>query len=145
MIQHDGFVFGTEALKARQIAPVDLAVIGLLATCSWAFGTLVEIAQMGIGAQLAYLMELQSPYASDEFLFAVSAIGDDVTQETQVMRLHYTAQLVQIDIHAGGLRIRCRNAWRRLLHPETVGAVVGDVEPGQSRDFKPFFGPAVAA
>src|SRR5688500_7227101 len=101
--------------------------------------------QMGIGSQLAHLMEFQSPHTSDEFLFAVSAIGDDIAQELQVMRLDYSAELLQIDIHTGGLRIRRLSTWRCLLHTETVGAVVGDVEPGQRGDFQTSFRPAVAA
>ena len=100
---------------------------------------------MGIGSQLANLMELQGPHTSNEFLFAVSAIGDDITQETQVMRRDHTAELVQIDIHPGGLRISSLSAWRCLLDTETVGAVIGDVEPGQGRDFQSFFCTAVAA
>ncbi len=145
MIQHDVLIFGLQALKARQIAPVDFAIIGLLATWTWTFGPLVEITQMGIGSQLANLVQLQGPYARNEFLFAVRAIGDDVTQEAQIMRLDHTAQLVQIDIHAGGLGIRCLSTCWCLLHTECVSAVVGDVEPSQSREFKPFFGPTMAA
>jgi hypothetical protein len=34
---------------------------------------------MGIGSQLANLMQFQGPHASNEFLFAVSAIGDHIT------------------------------------------------------------------
>jgi hypothetical protein len=36
------------------------------------------IVTIGISSQFANLMELQGPSASDEFLFAVSAIGDHV-------------------------------------------------------------------
>src|SRR5262245_1676179 len=99
---------------------------------------------MGIGSQLTNLMQLQGPHASNKFLFAVRAIGNHVTQEAQVMRCDYTAELVQIDIHPGGLRISSLSAWRGLLHTETVGAVTGDIEPGQSRDFQAFFRTAVA-
>src|SRR5918992_1852052 len=144
MIQHDVLVFGLKALKARQIAPVDFAIVGLLTARPWVFRTLIEIAQMSIGSQLANLMELQGPHTCNEFLFAVSAIGDDITQEAQVMRLDHTAKLVQIDIHAGSLRIRRLSAWRCLLHTERVSAVIGDIEPGQRRDFKPFFGSTMA-
>src|SRR5262245_9776587 len=90
-------------------------------------------------------MELQAPHASDEFLFAVSAIGDNITQEPQVMHLDHTAQLVQIDIHPGGLQINSRSAWRCLFDTQTVGAVISDIEPSQGREFKPFFRTAVAA
>jgi hypothetical protein len=107
-------------------------------------GTLIEIAQIGIGSQLANLMQLQGPHASNKFLFAVSAIGNHVTQEAQVMRRDHTAELVQIDIHPSGLRISSLSAWRCLLHTETVGAGTGDIEPGQGRDFKSFFRTAVA-
>src|SRR5262249_47473925 len=55
-----------------------------------------------------------------------------------------TAELVQIDIHSGGLRISSLSAWRCLLHTETVGTVTGDIEPGQGRDFSSFFRTAVA-
>src|SRR5262245_10341889 len=89
-------------------------------------------------------MQLQGPHASNEFLFAVSAIGDHIPQETQVMRLDHTAQLVQIDIHPGGFWVRSLSAWWCLLHTEAVSAVLGDVEPGQGRDFQPFFRTAVA-
>jgi hypothetical protein len=99
---------------------------------------------MGIGSQLANLMQLQGPYASDEFLFALSAIGDDITQELQVMRLDHPAQLVQRDIHAGGFWVRRLSTGRCLLHTESVSAVVGDIEPGQSRDFESFFCPTMA-
>src|ERR687896_577851 len=118
--------------KRDKFAPVDFAIVGLLAAWPWAFGTLIEIAQMGIGSQLANLMELQGSHTGNEFLFAVSTIGDDIAQEAQVMRLDHPAQLVQIDIHAGGLWIRRLSACWCLLHAESVGAVVGDVEPGQS-------------
>ena len=89
-------------------------------------------------------MQLQGPHASNKFLFAVRAIGDHITQEAQVMRRDHTAELVQIDIHPGGLWIRSLSAWRCLLHTETVGAVTGDIEPAQGRDFKSFFRTAVA-
>ena len=56
MIQHDVLIFGLQALKARQIAPVDFAILGLLATWTWTFGPLVEITPMGIGSQLANLV-----------------------------------------------------------------------------------------
>src|SRR4051812_47278130 len=90
-------------------------------------------------------MERQAPHASDAFPFAVSAIGDNRTQEHQVMRLDHTAQLVQRDIHPGGLRISSRSAWRCLLDTQTVGAGISDIEPGQGRECKPFFRTAVAA
>src|ERR687896_1188347 len=131
--------------KRDKFAPVDFAIVGLLTARPWAFGTLIEITQMGIGSQLANLMELQGSHTSNEFLFAVSAIGDDITQELQVMRLDHPAKLVQINIPPGGLRIRRLSACWCLLHTERVGAVVGDVEPGQSRELKPFFRTAVAA
>jgi site-specific DNA recombinase len=145
MVQHDVLVFGLKTLKAREVVPVDFAVVGLLTTWPWTFRPLVEIAQMGIGSQLADLVQLQSPHPGNEFLFAVSAIGDDVTQALQVMRLDHTAELVQIDIHAGALGIRHLSTCWCLLHTERVGTVVGDVEPGQGRNFKPFFCTAVAA
>jgi hypothetical protein len=77
--------------------PVDLAIISLLAAWTYAFGTLIEIPQMGIGSQLANLMEVQAPHSRDDFLFAVRAIGNDITQAEQVMRLDYTAELIQIE------------------------------------------------
>src|SRR5262245_2382644 len=89
-------------------------------------------------------MQLQGPHASNKFLFAVCAIGDHITQEAQGMRLAHTAELVQIDIHPGGLRISSHSTGRGLLHTETVGAVTGDIEPGQSRDFTSFFCTAMA-
>src|SRR5918999_6279662 len=119
--------------------PVDFAIVGLLTTWTWAFRTLVEITQMGIGSPLANLMQPQGPHTGNEFLFAVSAIGDDITQEAQVMRLDHPAQLVQIDVHTGGLWIRRLSTCWCLLDPERVSAVVGDIEPSQGRDFKPFF------
>ncbi len=100
---------------------------------------------MGIGSQRANLMERQAPHASDAFLLAVSAIGDHITQAPQVMCLDHTAQLVQRDIHPGGLQISRRSAWRGLLDTQTVGAVISAIEPGQGRECKPFFRTAVAA
>ena len=45
------------------------------------------------------------------------------------MHLDHTAQLVQIDIHPGGLQINSRSAWRCLFDTQTVGAVISDIEP----------------
>jgi hypothetical protein len=76
-----------------------------LTTSTWALGTLIEITQIGIRSQLANLVHAEVYDTSHEFLVAVSAIGEHVSQETQVVRLDYPAELVQIDIHAGGLRV----------------------------------------
>ena len=145
MVQNDVLVFGIEAIKARYVTPVDLAIVGLLAAWTWAFGSLVAITQMGIGSQLANLMELQGSHTRNKFLFAVRAIGDDITQETQVMRRDHTTELVEIDIHPRRLRISGLSAGRCLLDTETVCTIIGDVEPGQGRDFQSFFCTAVAA
>ena len=100
---------------------------------------------MGIGSHLANLMELQGSHTRNKFLFAVSAIGNDITQKTQVMRRDHMTELVQRDIHPRGLRISGLSAWRCLLDTETVRAIIGDVEPGQGRDVPSFFCTAVAA
>src|SRR6266567_325077 len=55
------------------------------------------------------------------------------------MRRDYPAELVQIDIHAGGLRLRGTRTWWGLLHTEAVGAVTREIEPSSRRDFEPFF------
>jgi hypothetical protein len=115
-----------------------------LAAWPWVLGPLVEIAQIGIGSQFAKLMEFQGSHASNKFLFAVSTIGDDVTQAAQVIRLDHTAELVEIDIHPGGLGLRGGSTGWCLLDTEAVCAVVGDIEPGQGGDFKPFFRTAMA-
>ena len=70
-----------------------------------ALGTVIEIAQIGIRSQFANLVHAEVYDASHEFLVAVSTIGEHVSQDTQVMHLDYPAELVQIDIHAGGLRV----------------------------------------
>ena len=61
------------------------------------------------------------------------------------MRLDHPAQLVEIDIHAGGLGVRGVNARRGLLHTEAVGAVTCEIEPSQGRDVEPSFRTAMAA
>jgi hypothetical protein len=71
MVQHAGLVGGSEALKARYGAPVDLAIVGLLASWPGALGTLRERAPMGIGSPLAHRLERQAPHASDACRFAV--------------------------------------------------------------------------
>jgi hypothetical protein len=60
------------------------------------------------------------------------------------MRLDDSAELVEIGIHASGLGIRDLNTCRCLLHTEAVGAVAGEIEPGQRRDFEAFFRAAMA-
>ena len=100
---------------------------------------------MGIGAPRAHLMALQGSPTRTTFLCAVSAIGDDITQATPVMRRDHTTEVVQRDIPPRGLRISGLSAWRCLLDAETVSAMIGDVEPGQGREFPSFFCPAVAA
>src|SRR4051812_17284528 len=60
------------------------------------------------------------------------------------MRRDHSAELVQIDIHAGGLRLRGSRAGWCLLHTEAVGAVTREIEPSQRRDFEPFFCAAMA-
>jgi hypothetical protein len=105
MIQHDVVIFGVEAFKAGEITEVHLPIVGLLTTSTGALGTVIEIAQIGIRSQLANLVHAEVDDASHEFLVAVSPIGEHIAQEPQVMRLDDPAELVQIDIHAGGLRV----------------------------------------
>src|SRR5262245_35799499 len=56
-----------------------------------------------------------------------------------MMRRHHTSHLIQIDINPCGLCAGSLVCWWGLFDAETIGAVVGDVEPGQSRDFQAFF------
>src|SRR5467141_2970436 len=60
------------------------------------------------------------------------------------MRRDHPAELVQRDIHAGGLRLRGIRAWWCLLHTEAVSAVTREIAPSQRRDFEPFFRAAMA-
>jgi hypothetical protein len=57
---------------------VHLAVIGLGTTWTWAFRSLVEIAEIGVEAQFPNLLKPQGTDTLEEFLFAVIAIGNDV-------------------------------------------------------------------
>jgi hypothetical protein len=56
MIQHDVRVVSREALKPGEVAPGHLAVVELVAARPRALGTLVEIAQISVRAQLANLV-----------------------------------------------------------------------------------------
>src|SRR5918992_3773273 len=78
MVDHDRVIFGLHFFKAREVVPVDLAVIGVRTTWSWALGSLVEIAEIGVDTQFANLMQPQVTDTSSEFLFAVIAIGEDI-------------------------------------------------------------------
>ena len=55
-----------------------LAVVGFGTTWPWAFGSLVQIAEIGVDAQFANLLKPQGTNTPKEFLFAVIAIGDHV-------------------------------------------------------------------
>ncbi len=74
VIEHDGVVLARYTLKACQVVPMDLAVISLGSPGSWASRSLVEIAQIGVTAQLANLMQPQGVESVKEFTFAVIAI-----------------------------------------------------------------------
>src|SRR4051794_38957239 len=63
----------------------------------------------------------------------------------QMMRRYHTDQLVQIDIHTCGLCVGGLVCWGCLFDTEAVSAVVGDVEPSQSREFETLFAAAMAA
>ena len=54
-------------------------------------------------------------------------------------------QLVPIDINPCRLCVGGLVCLGCLFDTEAVGAVVSDVEPGQSRDFQAFFAAAMAA
>ena len=63
----------------------------------------------------------------------------------EVMLTDHASQLLQIGIDACALWLRGLVARWRLLDAEAIGAGVGDVEPGQERDFQTFFAAPVAA
>jgi hypothetical protein len=105
MIQHDVVIFGVEAFKAGEITEVHLPIVGLLTTSTGALGTVIERAPIGIRSQFANWVHAEVHDARHEFLVAVSPIGEHVAQEPQVMRLDDPAELVQIDLHARGLRV----------------------------------------
>ena len=63
----------------------------------------------------------------------------------EVMATDDASQLIQVGIDACALRLSALVARWRLLDAEAIGAGVGDVEPGQKRDFQTFFTAPVAA
>jgi hypothetical protein len=62
---------------------VHLAVVGFGTAWPWALRSLVEIAQIGVDTQFTNLLKPQGTDTCGELLFAVIAIGDDVTEMTQ--------------------------------------------------------------
>ena len=122
---------GRHPLKARPVRPMHLAVVWLWTARAGTWRTILAIAEVGIMAPLATLMERDGPAPLEELLCAVIAIGDDVASWVQGIRLDDTSHVVQIDIHAGRLRVS-GGAYRWCLcNPEDVGAVVRDLEPAQ--------------
>jgi hypothetical protein len=133
MIAHDILIVGLHFCNPREGVPVPLAVIGLGTAWPWAVRSLGERAQIGVEAQCANLLTPQGTDTREALLFTVRTIGDDVAEVAQMMRRDHTGHLIPRDIHPCGLCAGC------LVGTETVRAVVGDVEPSQSRDCQAFF------
>ena len=79
-----------------------------------------------------------------EFAFAVVAISYHIAQMMEVVSAEHACELLQVGVDAGALRGLVAPR-RCLLDTETIGTVVGDVEPRHSRDFQPFFTAPLAA
>ena len=83
MIEHQGIDFDAvlvgDLVKATQVLPIDLAIIGFLSSRPLlAFGASVKVAHVGILAEFAHGMQVQYLDAVDPLLLGESAIDDDV-------------------------------------------------------------------
>jgi hypothetical protein len=143
--QHDLHVLGRVGFISREVTPVHLAVISFRASRPRTSGASVEVAQLRVSTQIPDLLQPESPDAIKKLLFAVIAVGDHGTARRQRLLPDYTRQVVSRESNAAGLLRSPLAGGRCLLHPEAIGTVAGEIEPGQGRDVHAFVRAAMTA
>src|SRR5262249_29734809 len=128
--------------KPREIADVDFPIIEFGPSRTTTAWTSVEMAQMGITTELADHMQMQGTDAIDELRFAEIAIDDQVCERFEVLRRDDVCNVRHIRIDTALLRLGARRGGG-LCHAEGIGAILGDIDPGEGGNFQALFRPAV--
>ena len=143
----------TDILQTTQIIEMDLAIILAMST-SGLLWTIIQIAQIGITAELSDEVEMASDDPFDEFVFGEHPIPHHIANPLWQLGSD-VLHMVQIHIHPGFLCFFSGSAFlrggdrlrgadllqRRGLSPgERIGGVIGDIYDAKRRDFQPFGG-----
>src|SRR2546423_1268280 len=128
--------------KTCEIADVDFPVIEFGPSRAAGARSSVEIAQMGITAELADHMQMQGAKALDELLFAEIAIDHQGLEGLELLRCDEACNMGHIGINPCVL---CVTALRGggLFDAPGIGAVMGNIDPSQGGNLQALFRTAV--
>jgi hypothetical protein len=133
-----------DRLKARQIVVGDVPIVGFGPSRTGGTRPPVHVTQRGITPELAAQGHLQRADAVDELLLAARALHDPILARLELLCRHDAFNRGQRGVDTGLRRVALQRRGG-LFHAERIGAVRGDIDPGQRGHLAALFRTTVGA